>query len=141
VIDGYKQRRTRQLSRYDRLISPASANRELATLGVMLGQALEWKMLTGVPKIRKLAGERGRDFVVSHKLEPKYLEACPQPLRDAALLILDTGLRVGEAVGLRWPDVHLQPAIKAKFGYIMIRGGKSKNAKRNLSLTTRVAAC
>jgi integrase len=140
AIDGYKQRRTRQISRYGRPMSPASVNRELATLGVMLGQALDWKILTGVPKIRKLAGEQGREFVVNHKLEPKYLDACPQPLKDAALLILDTGLRVGEAVGLQWPDVHLEPAIKAKFGYVMIRGGKSKNAKRNLSLSARVSA-
>lgn len=57
VIDGYKQRRTKQLSRYGRLISPASVNRELATLGVMLGQALAWKVLCGVPKIRKLAAK------------------------------------------------------------------------------------
>jgi integrase len=140
VLDGYKQRRTRQLSRYGRLISPASVNRELATLGVMLSQAFEWKILAGLPKIRKLAGERSREFVVSHKLEPNYLEACPQPLKDAALLILDTGLRLGEAVGLQWPDVHLEPAIRARFGSVRIRGGKSKNAKRNLSLTARVNA-
>lgn len=140
ALDGYKQRRTRQLSRYGRLVSPASVNRELATLGVMLSLAVDWKVLTGKPKIRKLAGEKGREFVVSHKLEPKYLDACPQPLQDVALLVLDTGLRVGEATGLQWPDVRLEPAVRAKFGYIVIRGGKSKNAKRNLSLTARAAA-
>jgi integrase len=139
AIDGYKQRRTKQVSRYGRLMLPASVNRELATLGLMLSLAVDWNILTGRPKIRKLPGERNREFVVSHKLEPKYLEGCPQPLKDVALLSLDTGLRVGEAVGLRWPDVHLQPAIRAKFGYIHIRGGKSPNAKRNLSLTPRVA--
>jgi len=36
--------------------------------------------------------------------------------------------------------VRLEPAIKAKFGYIMIRGGKSRNSKRNLNLTARVNA-
>jgi integrase len=77
--------------------------------------------------------------VLSHGLESKYLEATRQPLRDVAILILETGVRPGEAANLQWTDVYLQPAIRAKFGYIAIRSGKSRNAKRNLSLTARVA--
>jgi integrase len=139
VIDGYKQRRTRQLSRYGRPLSPASVNRELATLRRLLRLAQEWKSLDRVPRIRLLRGERNREFVLSHALEPKYLEAAPQPLRDVAILILETGVRPGEAVGLQWPDVRLQQAVHAKFGFIVIRGGKSRNAKRNLRLTARAA--
>ncbi len=63
----------------------------------------------------------------------------PQPLRDIALLILDTGARPGEASALEWRHVRLNPASGSKFGYLHIPGGKSKNAKRNLSLTARVA--
>jgi hypothetical protein len=37
-------------------------------------------------------------------------------------------------------EVHLEPAVHAQRGYIAIRGGKSRNAKRNLSLTARAAA-
>ena len=139
VIDGYKQRRTRQASRYGRPLSPASVNRELATLRRLLRLAQEWKVLDRVPRIRLLRGERIRDFVLSHQLEPKYLEATPQPLKDAAVLILESGVRPGEAVNLQWSDVYLQPAVRAKFGYVAIRHGKSKNAKRNLSLTARAA--
>lgn len=40
VIDGYKPRRTRQISRYMRPLSVASVNRELATLRRMLRLAL-----------------------------------------------------------------------------------------------------
>ncbi|HTR34922.1 MAG TPA: site-specific integrase [Bryobacteraceae bacterium] len=140
VIDGYKQRRTRQPSRYGRPVSPASVNRELATLRRLLRLAQEWKVLDRVPRIRLLRGERNREFVLSHALEPKYLEAAPQPLRDVAILILETAVRPGEAVNLRWQDVYLQPAVRAKFGYIAVRVGKSRNAKRNLSLTARAAA-
>lgn len=60
-------------------------------------------------------------------------------MRDVAILILETGVRPGEAVGLQWPDVRLQQAVHAKFGFIVIRGGKSRNAKRNLRLTARAA--
>jgi len=139
IIDGYKQRRTRQASRYGRPVSPASVNRELATLRRLLRLAQEWKLLDRVPRIRMLRGERNRDFVLSHGQEPRYLEAAPQPLRDVAVLILETGVRPGEAVSLRWADVYLQPAVHAALGYLAIRAGKSQNAKRNLSLTARAA--
>src|SRR5215471_18145089 len=56
-----------------------------------------------------------------------------------ALLILDTGVRPGEACKLDWSNVHLEPAINARFGYIHITGGKSTYAKRNLSLTSRAS--
>ena len=55
-----------------------------------------------------------------------------------ALLILDTGVRPGKACHLEWSEVHLEPAINARFGYIRITGGKSRYAKRNLSLTSRL---
>jgi integrase len=139
VIEGYKHRRTRKASRYGTPLSAASVNRELATLRRLLRLAQEWKVLDRVPRIRLLRGERNREFVLSHSLEPKYLEATPQPLRDVATLILETGVRPGEAVNLQWSDVRLQSAVHARFGYIQIRDGKSKNAKRNLSLTVRAA--
>lgn len=139
VIDHYKQRRTRQLSRYKRALSPASINRELATLRRLLRLAQEWKVIDRVPRIRLLRGERTRDFVLSHRLEPQYLAATPQPLKDVAILILETGVRPGEAVMLKWSDVYLQPAVHAELGYISIRKGKSVNAKRNLSLTAAAA--
>ena len=75
---------------------------------------------------------------MSHAQERNYLEFAPQPLKDAALLMLDTGLRVGEIRSLDWQDVHLQPVGEAKFGFIHVRMGKSKNAKRNVSLSPRV---
>lgn len=139
MVDTYKHQRARQVSRYGRPVTPASVNRELATLRRMLRMAHEWKLLGRVPKIRLLRGEKNRDYVLRHDLEATYLAACPQPLRNVALLILDTGLRVGEAVQLLRTDVHIKPTGSAKFGYLRIRSGKSQNAKRTLSLTARVA--
>lgn len=114
-------------------------NRELATLRRLLRLAQEWKVLDRVPRIRLLRGERNRDFVLSHRAEPVYLNAAPQPLRDVAILILEAGVRPGEAANLKWADVYLTPAVHAELGYIAIRDGKSRNAKRNLSLTQRAA--
>lgn len=131
LIEKYVQQRRNN-------VSPATVNRELATLRRMFYLAKEWKVIVGLPQIRMLAGERIREFVLSHDQERNYLDFAPQPLKDSALLILDTGLRVGEAVNLEWPDVYLEPVGSAKYGYIRIRSGKTKNAKRNVSLTARV---
>jgi integrase len=127
------------LSRYGKTVSPASVNRELATLSRALRLALKWKIIFAVPSIGRLDGERNREFVVDHELEARYLDGCTQPLKDAAVLMLDTGVRVGEASQLAWTDVFLKPAIGARHGFIRIRLGKSKYATRSLSLTPRVA--
>jgi len=87
----------------------------LGSVGLRL--AHEWREVSRVPRIRLLPGERNREFVLSRKQEAVYLEIAPKPLRDIATLILDTGLRLGEALALQWPDVHLEPANGARRGY------------------------
>ena len=77
--------------------------------------------------------------MLSRRIEEAYLAACAQPLADIALLILEAGLRIGEALGLPWADVELDPLAGSRFGYIRIRDGKSKNARRTLPLTDKAA--
>jgi integrase len=52
----------------------------------------------------------------------------------------DTGLRLGELLNLTWEDIRFEPAGAAKFGFLKVRVGKSKNAQRTLSLTSRASA-
>jgi len=121
-------------------VGPATVNRELATLRRILRLAYEWKEINRVPRIRLLGGERNREFVLSRKQETLYLASCPQPLQDIALLMLETGLRIGEALHLEWPDVILKPLAGSRFGFLRVREGKSKNARRTVPLTDRAAA-
>src|SRR4029077_17082899 len=77
-------------------------------------------------------GEHQREFVLSREQEEKYLAACPQPLRDTAMLMLDTGLRVGEALALEWRDV----GISSEPGYMQVRNGKRRYARCAVPLTS-----
>ena len=139
MIDEYKNVRSRQVSRRKIPLAPASVNRELATLRRLMRMAQEWKIIDRVPRIRLLGGERCREFVLGHEQEPNYLDACPQPLRDIAVLMIDSGLRMGEVLSLEWADVHMEPAGTARFGHLSVRAGKSKNSKgRNMPLSARV---
>jgi integrase len=118
-------------------VGPACLNRDLATLRRCLHVALELGLIQAVPKITLLQGERERDFVLSPEQERLYLETAPQPLKDMAVLMLESGLRVGEACGLEWRDVRLEPVNGARFGFIHVRDGKSRNARRTIPLTER----
>lgn len=139
-IEALKLQRTRQVSRLGKPLAVASINRELATLRRLLRLAQEWEVISRVPRIRLFRGEENREFVLSYAQEDLYLHMAPQPLKDVAMLMLDTGVRPGEACAIEWKHVRLDPAPGSKFGHVHIPGGKSKNAKRNLSLTARVSA-
>ena len=140
LIDAYKQQRSKQTSRRKKPLSVASVNRELATLRRLLRLAHEWKVISRLPRIRLLRGEKAREFVLPHEREALYLGSLSNPLSDVAVMLLDTGLRVGECLSLDWRDVHLEPANGAKFGYLTVRAANSKNSKgRNVPLTDRVS--
>jgi integrase len=54
--------------------------------------------------------------------------------------MLETGLRIGEALHLEWADITLAPVNGARFGFLRVREGKSKNARRVIPLTDRASA-
>ena len=129
AVEAYMQTRGRVRSRRKMALSAGSINRELATLRRLLRLAHEWKELQRVPRIRLLRGERNREFVLSPAQEAAYFAVCPFPLLDVAVLLLDTGLRLGEPLSMEWPQVRLEPAQGAKFGYLTVLSGKAKSRK------------
>jgi integrase len=135
AIEDYVQRRGKVESRRGAPLSAGSINRELATLRRLLRLAHEWKEIQRIPRIRLLRGEHARESIMTPTQEKVYFAACPSPLGDVALLLLDTGLRLGEALSLEWAQVRLEPAQGAKFGYLTVSSGKAKSKKsRNVPL-------
>ena len=84
---------------------PATINRSLSTLRKALRLAYVKRLVARLPKFRMEPGERQREFILDPEVETVYLAACPDPLADAAGFILQTGLRLGEAVNLKWSDI------------------------------------
>jgi integrase len=119
-------------------LSPSRVNGLLRTLRRCLQVALDMDLIAKVPKITLLQGEGERDFVLSPEQETVYLSTCPQPLADIAVFLLGTGLRLGEACGLEWKQVSLEAVRGYPFGFVRVAEGKSKNAKRDVRLTSRV---
>jgi site-specific recombinase XerD len=116
----------------------STVNRGLATLRKLLRLADEWRLIDRVPRVRLLTGEQNRTFVLGHKEEKIYLDFAPQPLTDVATLLIDTGLRVGEALALQKADVTLTADGDEKHGSVYVREGKSKHARRHVAITGRV---
>lgn len=83
-----------------------------------------------------LKGERNRDLFLASAGDELFGRP-PQPLKDVAILLLETDLRLGEALALKWSDIELDAANGKKLGYLFVREGKSKNARRHVSLTPR----
>ncbi len=114
AVEKYRQTRAAKVSRLGRPLSPGSVNRELATLRRMVRLAYEWKVIDRVPRVKLLRGEKNRESILPHDREAVYLAALPQPLADAATVLLDTGLRLGELISLDWAQVRIEPANGAR---------------------------
>jgi integrase len=130
LIAEYVTKRRAEKKRNGKLLRVATVNRELEVLRRMLRLAQEWKEVGLIPKISRLPGEEPRDRVVNHSEEQAYLGACCPLLRDVATILVDTGLRVDEALRLEWGHVHQD--------YIHIPRGKTPNAIRDVFTSARV---
>lgn len=114
--------------------SASYINRALRTLRRSLNLAFEWGNLERPIKIHLAKGERQRERVLPADEVERYLDACPQPWRDCATIIVEEGMRPGEVFALKWSHVLLN----GSGGLIRIVEGKSKAARRILPMTPRV---
>jgi integrase len=94
----------------------------MATARTLFGQAVEDGVITVNPAqghgkrlrlIENKAGRQERVKAMDAAQLSAFLAACPSEPRyaDLFLLLARTGLRLGEALGLQWPDVDLDHAM------------------------------
>jgi len=114
--------------------SASTINCGLRTLRRALNLAFEWGKLDKPVRIPLAKGERQRSRVLTDAEIKLYLDNCRQPWKDAATLILGTGMRPGEVYRLRWEFVLLN----GSGGLIQVSEGKSKSARRLLPMVPDV---
>ena len=102
----------------------------MRTLRRALNLAFEWGKLDKPVRVPLAKGERQRNRVLTDTEIALYLDKCRQPWKDAATLILGTGIRPGEVYGLRWEFLLLNGSA----GLIQVSEGKSNAARRILPM-------
>jgi integrase len=112
-------------------IAPATVNRELACLKKMFSCLVDDGILLTNPvsKVEFFEEDNQQMRVLSYAEERSYLMACSQPLRDFALIMVETGMRPDEVRRLRVRDINLLPQ------YVQVVSGKTKAARRRIPLT------
>lgn len=86
----------------------STTNREMALLKKMFHLAADWGYCTENPVAKvKLFPERDnlKERVLSEDEETRLLAHCPQHLAPIVVFALNTGMRRGEILGLRWDQV------------------------------------
>jgi len=95
---------------------------------------------TGDPIVEPDAAELRR-ALDSDELE-RFLSACPEDWRLFFRLLAMSGIRIGEAIELRWSDVDLgakRLRVRRRFYQGTVAPPKSENGQRDVPLSTDVA--
>ncbi len=105
-IEQYKAERKEE-------VAAATVNRELATLKTMFNKAIQWGILESSPaKHVKFFKENNIRLRYLEKEEiKKLIKACSDHLRPIVTLALNTGMRRGELLSLKWHDIDFQKGI------------------------------
>ena len=112
--------------------SPAGVNRDLAALRYMMNFAIRQEYIESNPvRVKFLQEGPGEMRILSHDEEKLFIDNAPQPLKDIAIVMLQTGMRPNEVYSIRKEDVHP--------GFIFVPKGKTRFARRNIPLTAEAA--
>jgi len=98
---------------------PIAANRAVSTLSAILATAMRWGLLErNVALNAHRNAEEGRERYLTHdeiKALAKALDESPaQDSADVVRLLLLTGARVGEVMGMRWEQLDLEAGVWTK---------------------------
>jgi integrase len=116
-----------------RTLSPASINRTIEIMRHMMNWAVGREYIDRTPfrrgtetLIRKLREDNQRRRRISEAEEGQILAVAPPLLRSMIIAALDTGMRQGEMLALRFKDVDLAR------GLITLRGETTKSRRTRL---------
>lgn len=139
----YRQRRFEQPTRRNAQRSVSQVNRELSLMRSIFAYARRLNLVARSPfdageSLISLADEVRRDRILTPDEEKQLLAQCVGPrahLRYIVIAALDTGMRKGELLQLKWFDVDFEK------GVIIVRSTTTKTRRpRTIGLTARLLA-
>jgi len=104
LIDQFKQERASE-------VSPATVNRNLACLKSIFNKAITWEKFTGnnpMKQIKLFKENNQRMRFLEQEEIAKLLVNSKTYLRSIIVIALNTGMRRGEILGLKWRDVDIK---------------------------------
>ena len=84
---------------------PSTINRKLAIISKVMQYALRHELITTKPYVALQREPEGRVKYYTEEEEIELLAVLPEELRDLFVVLIDTGMRRGEALSLEWVDV------------------------------------
>ncbi len=125
-LETYRNHLKQKLTRYGTIRSDASVNRVIACLSHLFSKSTEWEMVEQNPFSRgksliiKENNQRTR-FLTEDEVT-KLLDECPKYLRNIVECALNTGMRKGEILPLKWDQI--------RNGFIYLRETKTKESRQ-----------
>lgn len=133
-VEKFVTWRSNQTSRKTQTkITRGTVNRELIILKKIFKRLVNEKVLLDSPaRTVKLLKENDASFhVITDDEERLYLMACPQPLQDVAIIMLETGMRCGEVYRIKRGEVFLEK------GFLKVTEGKTNTSVRRVHLSEK----
>ncbi|MCF7875357.1 MAG: site-specific integrase [Candidatus Omnitrophica bacterium] len=105
-VEQYKAKRIKE-------VSPATVNRELACLKHMFTMAIQWGKaeINPVKKVKLFRENNQRVRYLEIEEIEKLLKSCKGYTKRIIEIALNTGMRKGEILGLRWADIDFRRGI------------------------------
>ena len=103
-IEEFKAKRIKE-------VSPATVNRQLAVLKSMFNRAKDWEMYQGdnpVCKVRFFKENNERLEYLRDDEIKKMIEVSEDYFRPILVIAINTGMRLGEILALKWNDIDFQ---------------------------------
>ena len=119
-----------QTSLINKKLAPASVNKNISILKAMIKMAVQWDMapeitLKNVLKVKQLEENNARLRYLEDAAEcQKLIDACDKHLKPIVITALNSGMRRGEILSLRWDK-----NIDLKNGLILLEKTKTKRRR------------
>jgi integrase len=132
-IEKFKAYRRKQKNPQTKTyIKGSTINRDLACLKALYNYHIRCDVRIDNPvKKVKFLEEEQEMYVLSYQEQNIYLAQCSQPLKDVAVIMLETGMRPEEIYRIQIKNIHLDR------GYLFNPHGKTKAAKRKVRLNRK----